>query len=284
MDTLTIATTLVVRMTGLLLFVPDQGTDGRPTHILMPVTNNMPDHVAQVGFYRTTSVGCDDYVGGVCYFDLDGYSLQMPAGSAADGPMQMSTGTLNLTDLVDARVPRGFLENSPPGDRVRSRITLPSGTITDRCPLANWRLPDRPNWPEFEMDNVVYWTIPDVQLAEGRLVLQRVPFNGGQPETILDVVVAPGQSFELFVQHVPRSPTRDIRVLGEPATHLAAYYDLLGVENRPSKRPIPTVTTGGPYPTFCAWPGVHEWSPTGVNCMIASALPADPKPEGGSES
>jgi len=276
MDTLTIATTLVIRMTGLLLFVPDHGADGRPTHILMPVTNNMPDHVAQVGFYRATSAGCDDYKKGVCYFNITGYSLQMPASSAPDGPMQMSTGTLNLTDLVDTRVPRDFLENSPPSDRVRSRITLPSGTIMDRCSLSRWSLPDR---PDFEMDNVVYWTIPDVQLAEGRLVLQRVPFNGGQPETILDVVIAPDQSFELFVQHVPRTPTREFRVLGEPAAHLAAYYDLLGVENHPGKRPLPTVATGGEFPTVCDWPGVHEGSPTGINCMIASALAADAKAE-----
>jgi hypothetical protein len=303
MDTVMVMATLVIRMTGLLLFVPDQGMDGRPTHVLMPASTNIPDHVAQVGFRSPNGAGCDEYdpFYGICYFDMTGYSLRIPDGSPSASGAPMPSGAFNVTGAVNRRVPRSFLGDAPPRDRVRARVTLPAGQLAERpCGIARLAVP---GGVSYALHNVVDWIVSDVQLPGGRLVLQRVPLGGGTPNTILDGRVSAGESVQLFVRQVPETekypPTTVTRpALGDLATHMHAFYDMLGVG--PSEnRPIPRVTGTFGLPAACSWGETsQEWqgiqklqglqqtqalvemrrrrpgaSPTTVNCMVASALP-----------
>lgn len=281
MDTTTVAVTLLIRMTGLLLFVPDQGTDGRPTHILMPHTGmSMPAHVAQVGYRSATGAGCDEYWDRICYFNVTGYSVRMPASSASEPPAQLPAGAINLTNLVQRRVPRSYLDGAPPPDRVRSRITLPSGEVRAHCGLVDFTIAGA----GFQPNHVVDWTVSDVALADGRLVLVRVPFSGEKPDTILNVVLTANQEFNLFVRQVPETERdhpapEDPPALGDLAHHFHAFYDMLGVEDDPAKRPIPRVSGTVGHPRACPWFEAAlarveiTPSPTTVNCMVASALP-----------
>lgn len=284
MDTTTVAATLVIRLTGLLLFVPDQGTDGRPTHVLMPSSGNLSAHVAQVGYRTQNSSGCDYYRNQICYFNVTGYYLEMPGSATGSGPGTLPAGALNLTDLSGHRVPRRFLGTTPPTDTVRSRITLPAGRVTGRCQLAEFGIGGSP----VEVDQVVEWTVSDAVLPNGRLVLQRVPFNGGSPQTIVNVSVSANQRFELFVRQVPTTQQHHPGpgpgpVLGDLGDHMHAFYNLLGVPSDSSKRPIPRVTGTLGFPRACPWvpsTALHGKalaeifpSPTTVNCMVASALP-----------
>jgi len=136
------------------------------------------------------------------------------------------------------------------------------------------------------MDNVVEWTISNVTLPQRRLVLERIPFRGGRPDTILSVPASANERFELFVRQVPVTEQHHPGsgggpALGDLATHLNAFYDLLGVAPNPSARPIPDVSATVGFPNACAWVEkmtqrvgimIHP-SPTTVNCMVASALP-----------
>jgi hypothetical protein len=280
MDTLTVSVTLLIRMSGLLLFVPDQGTDSRPTHILMPVTGaSMPAHVAQVGYRSVTSAGCDEYWDGICYFNVTGYSVRMPASSTSEPPTQLP-GAINLTNFVQRRVPRRYLDSAPPPDRVRSRITLPSGEVRAQCALVDFTIAGA----SFQPNHVVDWTVSDVALADGRLVLVRVPFAGGKTDTILNAIPAADQSFDLFVRQVPETERHhpgpgDRPALGDRADHFHAFYDMLGVEPDPAKRPIPRVSGTLGHPRACPWLEAAVASvdivpsPTTVNCMVAFALP-----------
>jgi hypothetical protein len=187
-------------MTGLLLLVPDSST-GR-MHVLMPP---MEDHIAWIGF-RGEDSNCKGYdlQRRICYVDMDSSSLAIGLHSAAglNTRHPLPSGALNLTrgsksrkiNLQDART------------RIRSEITLGTGSVTNSCSVATWTF-DPVGLLEFPrkipLINVLEWQIPDV--GTDRLVLVRE--RRSEAQVVRDTFIAEknpdNNKMELLIMHVP---------------------------------------------------------------------------------
>lgn len=306
MDTTTVAV-VVVRMTGLLLLTPSNPSNARPTHVLIPKTSYpVPIHFAQIGYRAHPDPGnCATYVDGICYLDMDGWSMDISAGANPGGSIAMPSGAANVSDAVQKPLPKELLNDFPDMTRLRSRITLHAGQEKEGCALAKWKWTPQSTGIETHLDlaNVVEWEIPNMPLTRGRLLLVRKRLDGlGTPETI--DLGEPGGSgtIELFVRHIPtdeldhRPSNVGPPTLGHEARHFQAYYDLLGHQG--GNRPIPRVSRTVGYPRGCRWQETGStaqllpraarvaeramdaraagptWrSPGMLSCMVASAKP-----------
>ena len=303
---------LVIQMTGLLLVVPHNSDGSGRMHVLMPETTNLPTHVAWIAFKGDNAKHCVRWAQatGICFVDMDGWSLEL--GKGAGGTPDASTLVNSPANLTRAsggrRVRRGHFGDEP-GRRVRSRITLHAGAITDTCNLASWRyeagLGSSAPGVTFPLANLVTWTIRDLP-QEGLLLTRRRldRVRGDEAETLEMLHPNSAGVIEMIVIHVPVDEARRLeeaanntdttttaRLLRqqdrrahvnahtEVATHFNAYYDLLRAKQRPLPHMV-GLSSGGSKCLFTvlglegrqSLPGLET-----LNCMVASAL-SNPRP------
>ncbi|HKP75017.1 MAG TPA: hypothetical protein VJT67_05705 [Longimicrobiaceae bacterium] len=274
--------TVVVRLTGLLLMVPDShvhdsaGGDkgGLPMHVLMPVEGaHVPAHFAEIGWRSTEEACTEPYVytsdtehAGFCWANLDGWSLDLGQGGSPTGTFDTPRhrpliGGGPLGHAVDRT-----LFGPTPGRALRSRITLYSGSVTGECPFAKW---DFRGETDKELTSVLTWTFTTGTLRE--LTLVRLQDNRGDPADTMTIGLPTPErnTLELYVRYIPVDEYAKGHKNGEigktMATHLHAFYDLLKVGAGARPFPLFKGETGTPC-DFPKTPG----SPT---CMIGSAFP-----------
>lgn len=201
---------LVIQMTGLLLLTPHNPNGTGRTHLLMPQTSNLPTHVAWIAFRGDSAKHCVQWARGICFVDMDGWSMELgeEAGGAPDAK-EVVESPANLTRASGGRqLARRYLGDRP-GRRVRSRISLHAGEITDTCSLANdWTYDGSAGSIEqgdtFPLVNLATWTIRD--LGESSVVVRRRPLDpasGDKGETLEVLRPDADGSIEMIVMHVP---------------------------------------------------------------------------------
>ena len=276
--------TLVIYFTGLLLFVPDPAT-GR-MHVVAPdVDPPHLDHVVQVG----TVVPEEECTGaweaardtasevrGVCYHDLDEWSLDFLPGGDLD--LTLPHNVLILSERFPGTVvnlDRRRL-GLHPTSRVRSRISLGAGSVTDSCSPAEWNFGSEERF----LANVVEWTIPDVPASALPLVFQHLGRRGWElwePRT-WSLPLAAEARFQgripLIIRHVPRKEPAGPPPLWETAEHFGEFYRLLQMSPAGF---LPSRDTGNAIRELCkigtekfgrGFPSVVR-APNTYSCMVA---------------
>lgn len=267
MDTITV----VIQLTGLLLLTPDDPSGRGPMHVLMPETRNVESHVALLTFPGDSAEYCLTYVNGRCTVDMDGWSMKLgrkETGTAGRDTLPRSA--TNLTRISGGKSVSRRLLGERPGRRVRSRITLRAGGVTDSCSMAEWRYTAVGSGRvEIEaLANVVDWTIHDVPRNGSLLVRKRLDRVHGDSVEKLAIKYPASGPLEIFISHIPtheaamlglirsgRDATPPLHAVDERgvsagtdsvsvmvgadsvATHFNAYYSLLGAKK--NERPLP---------------------------------------------
>jgi hypothetical protein len=272
---------LVIKMTGLLLLVPDGRPDRLPMHVLMPATgDSAPIHIPQIGYKVASPALCPysyDMREMVCYANISGWSLEIGQGGKPRNRQPPEPWGAADVSLPSHRVNGSRLRDRP-GRSVEARVTLYSGAFTGRCNLATWSIG---NQNGLVLSNVVTWTdsIPENTL---QLVMHRLDRANGEPETQRLVPLYPDSQnrLELFIRNAPASYVEASRTGSAPApsdhdvtinsteraTHFHAYYDLLSVPYNERNIPaMPTPAISEP----CGWPGTLRMPGT-LSCMVAS--------------
>lgn len=206
MDTLTV----VIQMTGLLLLAPENPSGRGPAHVLVPAATNLPTHLAWMAFTADSmeSVNrCQFYISGLCIIDLDGWSLQLGGGAGPHPPANtIPPSALNLTRGKGRPIHRDRFGDRP-GRKVRSRVSLLAGGVTDTCALADWQYddPDTAKPPEtVRLANMVEWTIPGIPQKVLPMVLRPLdPDSGDVPVTLPALRAGVRDTAEIFISHVP---------------------------------------------------------------------------------
>jgi hypothetical protein len=292
----TLAVTVLIRMTGLLLLTPSNTSGRLPVHVLMPATGNLSAHVAQVGFRGANTRWCAFWDDGICYVNMEGWSLDIrrPVGPTS-GTTHMPKGAANVSSTVGRRVRSQHLGQTP-GRMVRSRISLYSGSVSATCAIASWR------WTSTStrdtLANVLDWTISN--WGRKYLVLTRQPLDPQPHESaeIIDTLYADPvtNTIELFIRHVPAAeqdhdyvsnlpPQQDTHTSGSQRNHFHGYYDLLGVRHD-GVRPVPSdprrLIENGQEKRWCPWATVAgperlviiDVKNAGtMSCMVAAGNP-----------
>ncbi len=152
--------TIVIQLTGLMMIVPPNGPGG-PTHVLMPRSQAV-SHDAYVGYrMRSSAEPCaGDAIRGFCFVQMNGYELEpLPRSAGVPNPEvpRIPRTVLNLSQGSGGRrVHAGHLGQNPGRDTLQSRITLPSGMVTDTCQMGRWRF-DPTGLPEAEPSRCRTW-------------------------------------------------------------------------------------------------------------------------------
>ena len=315
-------TMIVIKLTGLLLLTPDTRAGALPMHVLMPDRGiHVPmTHTPEVGFL-TSAGNCNprpgsttppaafayDSVEGVCYVNMDGWSMEIGTRSSNPTTVSLPIGTNNLSTALQKYVDRSLLGDTPDA-RIRGRVTLNEGVPIDSCNRYSFHVQRRGSDGALKdtilrLTNVLDWKIENFQEPTLALVRRRLNPQPGQKLDTVAVVAPVGNVITVLVrqlsdhdrQHLPQGPL----VLGDPVTHFLAYFDVLGVPFS-DQRP-PRLQSTQPNET-CSWPYVPRFAPSrrrmalvapmahagrhGQNvridaagtaaCMVASALPSSP--------
>lgn len=270
-----ITTTLIVRMTGLLLLSPSQANGNHPTYVLMPQTHGLVEwHVAQVG-YRAP--GCAGLRDGVCWESLDGWSLEVGTSSTNPGAVRFPYAESNLTQLTGLHVRRDLFDPQPDTGVLKARVILHSGAIADQCAMGRWSL--RQDSERLPLANVIAWRIRNVPTASGVLRLKSL-----RDPTRVKTIPLPSDG-QLFIRHVRPTEISGLHpapALHDTAEHFDAIYDLF--DGDIAARPLPVyrrrdwfhrcrqIWTLRPPPRTEA---LHlNASPTTVSCMMATGFPS----------
>lgn len=269
MDTVTVS--LIIRLTGLLVFAPQNSAGNMPVHVLMPQITDTTPHFAQLG-YRGPNSGCAYFQHGICYINLDGLSLEI--GRNVPGPtVALPHGASNVSNASGRRVLPQLVGPRPDATLLRSRITLNQGAVSDTCSMGRW---------EFEgtirgLHNVVEWTVPDLPSGPVELVLKSL--DGTTTVRTLRLTPNNAGEVELYVRHVTRrerdhNVTGPAPALGDAAHHFDEVYKLFGAPHENTPVPVYRGTTG----KRCGWirePGgnLPTRSPGTVSCMVSSGTP-----------
>lgn len=271
MDTVTIAATLVIRMTGLLLISHTDARDSLPAYVLVPKTHMLSErHVAQVG-YRTSPLLCPNGLddNGVCWENLAGWSLEL--GPSIAGKTGLPHAEANLTSNTGLRVRNALLRRGvDPTGLLASRVILNSGEITDECAMAQWSI--QTDSQRVHMPNVLVWRVPNVTELRMKSLT-----NSGEKTIPLP------RDLELFIRHVPEAETRGfvpVIPLREPAHHYSAIYNLFE-GNGTRHLPVYRATNWGhrcrevwPLPLRSRMEKFRpNFAPTTVSCMIGYGQP-----------
>jgi|GEM_PF-2651578 len=257
--------TVVIHMTGLLLVVPP-AQDGGRTQVLLPT---IAEHAGWLGF---GVAGDEPYVSrlcladahglraiqaGICYVDLDEWSLQ-PFGEG--GPPTPATHTLpsGVLDATEASGGEHRVQFASLGSDLRARVVFDAGQVGGHCSLASWSVdavnaqgvPQRRD--SLPLINVLDW---EIRSPTARTL---VFVSRSDVETITVPLPAPGPDgrIELLLAHTPLEDLQDLppalpdapAAPADTAYHFAAFYDLLrdpatGAEPPPSHRPLPHTPT-----------------------------------------
>lgn len=193
--------TVVIQMSGLLLLVPPKQPEGA-THVLMPkLPSNMSQHIAYLGFRQDSTHICKEYRAStnICYVSLDDWAVGPIGGAGGSVPViprsvvNLTRGSGNVT--VDTTKPQVR-------DRIRSQLTLLSGSATDSCGLATWTFDPYGSPPpeKLPLINVLEWQIPDLQSETLELVLHSR--HGPAVERRVTLHANEAREVELLVLHV----------------------------------------------------------------------------------
>src|ERR1700741_4109618 len=157
-------TTVLIQMTGLMLITPP-GEEGGRTYVMMPDSPGLPKpHSAWIGFGGRKTSLCVDHRGGICYVDLDQWSVEPIGRGGWPRTARVSNlhpSLLNLSDAsgghtVDFRTQK---------DSLRAHITFLSGRAGEACSLGDWEVEpvNRRGAPQPKetilMANVLNWVI-----------------------------------------------------------------------------------------------------------------------------
>lgn len=201
---------VVIQMTGLLLLAPDRPSGSGPTHVLLPATNGLPTHLAWMAYTADSleSVNrCQEYLSGLCIVDLDGWSLTLGSGGKpAPTTNRVPPSALNLTRGKGRPVDRDRLGQRP-GRKVRSRVSLLAGEVTDTCVLADWEYDDvdpATGLDTVPLANMVEWKIRNI--AQGHLPMVLSPLDSMAGDRRMDLPAlraAVSDTAEIFIMHIP---------------------------------------------------------------------------------
>jgi hypothetical protein len=253
---------MVIQMTGVLLLVPDKQSGG-PTQVILPVMSD--DHRAYIAFTqkKPTTQTCEvpDAKRDICYTSLDGWSLE-GIGIATAGTSRLPRGAVNLS-----RGSVGTVDTVQARSKIRSQLTLLSGSATDSCGLATWTFDPVGNLPpeKIRLINVLEWQIPNLTSESLELVLHRR--GSGSPEIKrLTLHANDAREIELLIFHLPLKDANTLTGLSLPIgpvasraptpaaahapgrhsirsaalrKHMNAFYDVMGVPSAGTRR-IPT--------------------------------------------
>jgi hypothetical protein len=261
-------TRVTIQMTGLLLIVPPN-RPGDSVYVLLP---NARDHVALLGFgvprnpwpascvSDTTPFGWKARRAGICYVDLDVWTLQ-PFGDGgqpatptlASIPPEDKSGLLNVTALAGRKhrvhLP---LDNT----RLRAQVVLLAGEVGRTCKLANW-VYHYWRWPGYRgpahtdsLANVVNWqmqTSTPLEFRNSSGDVVTIPLQPGEMNMVLAHI--PPEEMD----HLP--PGKADSVTDADTAHFHPYYDLLSEDPREDyiasgsrRRRLPRSPEGGSTP------------------------------------
>jgi hypothetical protein len=262
--------TLIINMTGLLLLAPNTHSGGFPLHVLMPIegqSGKVPLHIAELG-WRSSDSACPStaayrFESGVCYFNLDGWSVELgQGGTPTSGVVVPPAGPL---DVSYGRKVNPVWFGMNPGGSIRSRVSIHSGLAMPGCPFASWTLN---GIQDVQLPNVVTWAtaIPGPGLT---LTATKLNMGSGTPITVdFKIFPTPTNTIELFLR---QEPAETMRVGSPPFTspHLHAFYDLLGYPNEERLFPQDGYPTG----RRCVWSKPFDDAPGSPTCLIGIGYP-----------
>jgi hypothetical protein len=193
-------------------------------------------------------------------------------GSGITGGIKIE-GVVDETCTKGTPVQREHIDNMPPRNLVKSRITLASGREGEhKGHGAFWKLEDCES--QF-MANWVHWVIPGVRLTNGTLTLP-ILINGKPPRDPLTLKPHNGEII-LFMFHsmdddlppgiptLPLVPKNEIPRPGQEAVHFRAFHPLIGKSEKDD-----------PGPVYVS--GAKAVSRRGLDFMcIAATAPAEPR-------
>jgi hypothetical protein len=241
-------TRVTIQMTGILLIVPPD-RPGDSVHVLLPNARG-EDHVALFGFgvagipwpascvSVTTPFGKRAHDAGICYVDLDVWTLQ-PLGAGgqpatptlASIPPGEKSGLLNVTALSGGKHTVHFPLDTT---RFRTEVVLLAGEVERTCKLAHWAY-HYWRWPGYRgprhtdsLANVVYWQMQTSAPLE---------FRNHSSGEIVTIPLQPGE-MNMVLAHVPREemyhlpPGKANGVTVANTAHFQPYYSLLSEDPR----------------------------------------------------
>lgn len=273
---------VIVHLTGLLVIVPPKRA-GDMTYILMP---DRGDHKARIGFEAPNrpNLCVQPYQGGICYVDLDVWSLD-PIGAGGTVPtVTMKDFPRGIVNLTFGSGNQHRVDTSTLGNQVIA--TFLSGRPVDPpCSIGMWKY-DPVGTPPVDLvplANVVNW---QMKLPQSSLQLV---FRRGADTAIVTLAPRFG-TIELLVAHLsdgelkrlpparpnkPAPPRPDAQ-----AVHFDALYDPLRVPNDQALRPLPRFawpirSDACPVKvrTFMATFTAPVWGIDTHSCMVAGAEP-----------
>jgi hypothetical protein len=226
-------TTLRITFAGLCLLVRDD-TRGR-VHFLLPGKGeHAKHHVAQLYLDARHLLGAAAPEG-MCAFPLHNVLLDLSFLSAVNNAITTAAVELaSLSCITDNPVERNFIDETIPGESVKTRVTINTGRVGWRNRGARWNLGERCR--STRMPTAVEWVIDNVD--EAGFTLPLAGLNGNTAETSLRIRPIKGE-IHLFIFHslketlpvmLPKYP------LGEPvaepgsrphAPHFSAFYHLV---------------------------------------------------------
>lgn len=268
--------TVVLRMTGLLLLVPQAHPAGSevgtlPLHVLVPAEgSSVRPHMAQFG-WRSSQADCKHHFQrikqnqGICWADMTNWFMELgQGGTPTSGMILPPSGAVPLGGSQHRASPA--LLGDSPGQQVRASVTLFSGRAVEECPFAEW---DFRGHTGVAFSNVVTWTL---QLPAMPAIKHR-PLNApGGAEEALDGPAAVNDTLELFIRDMPTEevnpgpmPPSEPEAGVTQATDFNAIYDLLNVPAGERELPVFRRKTG----RVCKF----ERSPGSPTCMVGGGLP-----------
>jgi len=248
--------TVVVHLTGLVLVVPP-GQDGGQTHVLLP---SIAQHAAWLGFgvagdeayvprlcLSDAEYGLPALREGICYVDLDRWSLQ-PFGSGGQPTPVVNTLPPQLLNASRASG-GGYGVHLPAlGDELRAQVVFGAGQAGGHCSLASWihepvnarGEPERSD--PLPLVNVLDW---EMRNPAARVLVFR---SRSGEETLAVPLPAPSADgrIELLLAHVPVEERDDLpparphapAAPADTAHHFDAMYNLLR-DRGTHARPLP---------------------------------------------
>jgi hypothetical protein len=233
-------------MTGLLMVVP-RNQSGRGTEVLLPI----PDvpHIAVIGFgiaENDTTLCNQPLEDGICYVNLDKWSLEPIGAGGAPSNVQPPRGLVNVTRGAGG----GNVQFPSVDARSRRRITLLSGAAEQKpCSLGEWRYdPAGEGAAEvFPLVNVLYWDIQHQQNNPPKLTFK--PKSASDTVKSLPLLSDGNNEVHVLIAHIPESekgqlpPNEQSDLPTPPDTgatpaHFDHFYDLL--HPTPQNRPLPS--------------------------------------------
>jgi hypothetical protein len=230
-------TTLLVKMTGLLVIVPPDDSTGQ-THVVLASTSKIPDHKARLRFTGDSTSLCAEYIGKNCYVDLTKWSLQtlgvdgtLPSSTLAELPPELANLTASSGDERRVNIPAMQLQG-------RILATLATGRAVRRaCSLAVWYFnPVGPaNATIKPVANAVEWEIHS-PAEHIEVVFQRKT----RPFDLYPVQLrSTADTARITLLHVPQKESDWRPRITRPAEHFSALYEPLHTSGKASERRLP---------------------------------------------